>query len=60
MIEFLGWTVDMQPCAAHGGVGVGMNLYFTIDNTQIIHLWWCSVDPLSDFLEGRQTHLSCT
>ena len=49
----------MQPCAAHGGIGVGMNIYFTIDNTQIIHLWWCSIDPLSDFLEGRQTHLSC-
>ncbi len=50
MIQLLGWTVDMQPCAAHGGIGVGMNFYVELENGTVTNLWWCSVDDLNDFL----------
>lgn len=59
MIEFLGWTVDMQPCERHGGVGVGMNIYFLKDGEVIIPLWWCSVDDLNDFIYPVAERLRC-
>jgi hypothetical protein len=50
----IGWTVDMEPCRRHGGVGVGLNVYILMPDGSIVPLWWCSVDRIDDFFVDNE------